>query len=150
LSCAAGNTGYFQYFGAGAGPVGKGYYSYNLGAWHVARDRAQQQLAFAGGCGVGSEQEQWLRADHAANPASCTVVMWHHPRFSSGTKHGSNATTQPFWQALYDAGAELVLAGHEHAAMTGSSCRWPAERTPTPVADPATRHRERAREDLNL
>ena len=65
------------------------------------------------GCGVGSEQEQWLRADLAAHRTSCTLAYWHHPRYSSG--HDGNSTfTQPLWEALDDAGAEIVLSGHSH------------------------------------
>ena len=69
--------------------------------------------ASIGGCGAGSPQEQWLRADLAAHPAACTLAYWHHPRFSSG-RHGNNSACRPLWQALYDAGADLVLAGHDH------------------------------------
>ncbi len=65
-------------------------------------------------CGAGSAQEQWLRADLAANPRTCTLAYWHHPRFSSGTTHGSHVSLQPIWQALYDYGADVVLSGHEH------------------------------------
>ena len=125
----AGNTGHFDYFGASAGPAGKGYYSYDLGTWHVIV--LNSNCSFVGGCHAGSVQEQWLRADLAANSASCTVAMWHHPRISSGGTHGSISAVQPFWQALYDAGAEVVLTGHEHSyqrhkMLSGSS-------TPDPV-----------------
>ena len=107
-----GSTGHFDYFGAGAGPVGKGWYSYDLGAWHVVVLNSNCQ--FVGGCHAGSEQEQWLRADLAASSASCTLAIWHHPRFTSGTFHRSDPATTPFWQALYEAGAEVVVSGHEH------------------------------------
>src|SRR5207245_2447655 len=66
-----------------------------------------------GGCRAGSPQEQWLRADLAAHSTTCTLAYWHHPRFSSG-EHGSQTYMQPIWQALYDAGADLVLGGHDH------------------------------------
>jgi hypothetical protein len=110
---ASGNTGYFDYFGASAGTPGKGYYSFELGTWHVVV--LNSNCSFVGGCQAGSAQEQWLRADLAAHQADCTVALWHHPRFSSGTEHGSDPTMQPFWQALYDGGADLVLNGHEHS-----------------------------------
>ena len=61
----------------------------------------------------GSIQERWLRADLAAHPSACTLAYWHHPRYSSG-HDGSHVTLQPFWKALDDAGAELVLTGHSH------------------------------------
>ncbi|MGH9010154.1 MAG: metallophosphoesterase family protein, partial [Acidimicrobiia bacterium] len=108
----SGATGYYGYFGASAGDPAKGYYSYNLGAWHVVV--LNSNCSAVGGCGSSSPQVQWLRADLAANPTQCTVAYWHHPRFSSGRNHGSDVTYQPFWQALYDHGADLVLAGHDH------------------------------------
>ncbi len=66
-----------------------------------------------GGCQVGSPQEQWLRADLSAHPATCTLAYWHHPRFSSG-QHGNAVEMQPIWQALYAAGVDVVLNGHDH------------------------------------
>ena len=104
-------NGYYQYFGAAAGDPTKGYYSYDLGGWHIVA--LNSNCSFVGGCGAGSAQEQWLRADLAAHPTSCTLAYWHHARFSSGS-HGNDATYTAFWQALYDANADLVLVGHEH------------------------------------
>jgi uncharacterized protein YjdB len=100
-------VGYGQYFGAAAGPVGKYYYSYDLGAWHIVVINNYVDMS------AGSPQEQWLRADLAAHPAVCTLAYWHQPRFSSGG-NGSDVTTQPIWQALYDYGADVVLNGHDH------------------------------------
>lgn len=108
----AGAAGYFGYFGTAAGEPSKGYYAYDLGAWRVYV--LNSNCSAVGGCGAGSAQEAWLRADLASNPRPCVVGMWHHARFSSGTSHGSNTAMQAFWQALYDHDAELVLAGHEH------------------------------------
>ncbi|MCA1702191.1 MAG: metallophosphoesterase, partial [Actinobacteria bacterium] len=105
-------SGYFDYFGAAAGPRGAGYYSYDVGAWHIIVLNSNCEKI--GGCHAGSVEEQWLRADLAANPRACIAAYWHHPRFSSGD-HGSDAATQPFWQALYEAGAELTIAGHDHS-----------------------------------
>jgi hypothetical protein len=103
-----GASGYYGYFGAAAGDPTKGYYSYDAGAWHVvvlnsniARDANSAQLA-------------WLRADLAANPRPCTLAYWHHPRFSSSSVHGNNLSVQAFWDALYEAGADVVMAGHDH------------------------------------
>ncbi len=107
----AGAAGYYEYFGAAAGDPDKGYYSYNLGAWHIVV--INSNCGKVGGCGAGSKQEQWLRADLAAHPMPCTLAYWHHPRFSSG-KHGSFSAMQPIWQALYEHGADVVLAGHDH------------------------------------
>ncbi len=99
---------YFAYFGALAGDSGVGYYSYELGAWHVISLNSNIDMR------AGSVQEQWLRADLAATRAHCVLAYWHHPRFSSGTKHGSQTKTAPLWQALHDSGADLVVSGHEH------------------------------------
>jgi 3',5'-cyclic AMP phosphodiesterase CpdA len=104
-------TGYFDYFGPAAGPRSRGYYSFNLGGWHLLA--LNSECAQVGGCAKGSRQERWLRADLAAHPARCTLAYWHKPRFSSGM-HGNNATYTAFWQALYRAGAEVVLVGHDH------------------------------------
>ncbi|CAN5630048.1 hypothetical protein BH20ACT14_BH20ACT14_01020 [soil metagenome] len=107
-----GAAGYYQYFGAAAGDPTKGYYSFDLGGWHLIA--LNSNCSSVGGCGAGSPQEQWLRADLASHSsASCTLAYWHHPRFSSG-EHGSDSTYQAFWQALYDANADLVLVGHDH------------------------------------
>jgi hypothetical protein len=104
--------GYYQYFGPAAGDPAKGYYSYDLGGWHVVA--LNSNCSFVGGCGAGSPQELWLRSDLAAHSAAaCTLAYWHHPRFSSGS-HGSDSTYTAFWQALYDANADLVLVGHDH------------------------------------
>ena len=107
----AGAAGYFEYFGAGAGDPTKGYYSYELGKWHVVA--LNSNCAAVGGCDAGSAQERWLRADLAAHPSHCTLAYWHHPRYSSG-RHGSDSSYVAFWQALVDADADLVLVGHDH------------------------------------
>ncbi len=69
----------------------------------------------AGGCGLGSPQEKWLKADLAANPTACTVAYWHRPRYSSGYSGSSFVSAQSaLWQDLYNAGTDLVLNGHDH------------------------------------
>ena len=104
-------SGYFGYFGAAAGDPSKGYYSYNMGAWHLIA--LNSNCDEVGGCGAGSPQELWLKADLAAHPAACTLAYWHHPRFSSGP-HGSDRSYDAFWRDLYQAGADVVLIGHDH------------------------------------
>lgn len=104
-------SGYFSYFGTAAGDPAKGYYSYDLGAWHIVV--LNSECSHAGGCKAGSPQERWLRADLAAHPTRCTLAYWHEPRFGSG-KQGINVRVTPLWQALYDSGAEVVLSGHVH------------------------------------
>ena len=102
---------YFDYFGAAAGTRGKGWYAYNVGSWRIYV--LNSNCGFVG-CAASGEQEQWLRTDLAANPRTCSLAIWHHPRYSSGSEHGSTMAVQPFWQALYDHGVELVLSGHDH------------------------------------
>ena len=107
----AGAAGYFGYFGAAAGDPAAGYYAYDLGAWHVVV--LNSNCAAVAGCGIGSPQERWLRTDLADHPAMCTLAYWHHPRFGSG-EHGDTEAMAPLWQALYEADADVVLAGHDH------------------------------------
>ncbi len=89
----------------------RGYYSYELGTWHVVV--LNSNCLPAGGCGVGSPQQRWLSADLARHPRGCTIAYMHHPRFSSGA-HGSDATIAPLWRTLALGGADVVLAGHDH------------------------------------
>jgi hypothetical protein len=89
----------------------RGYYSYELGAWHVVV--LNSNCRWAGGCGAGAPQERWLRNDLAAHRVRCTVAYMHHPRWSSGL-HGSDSTIAPLWRTLARGGADLVLAGHDH------------------------------------
>jgi hypothetical protein len=104
-------AGYYRYFGAAAGDPTKGYYSYDLGRWHLVA--LNSNCSAVGGCNEGSPQERWLRADLAAHRVRCTLAYWHHPRFSSGD-HGSDSAYSGFWRALYDAGADVVIVGHDH------------------------------------
>ncbi len=107
----AGADGYYTYFGAAAGTRSTGYYSYDIGTWHVVA--LNSECSQIGGCGVGSPQEQWLAADLAAHPAQCTLAYWNAPRFSSG-EHGNNVSYAAFWNDLYAAHADVVLNGHDH------------------------------------
>jgi acid phosphatase type 7 len=99
-----GASGYFGYFGSAAGPAGQGYYAYDLGTWRIYSLNSEM---------VSTAQVNWLESDLAANPASCVLAYWHHPRFSSG-RHGSDDAVAPFWDALHAAGAEVVVNGHDH------------------------------------
>ncbi|MGH3930181.1 MAG: DUF7594 domain-containing protein [Pseudonocardiaceae bacterium] len=104
----SGASGYYNYFGANAGPSGQGYYSYDLGSWHVVSLNSEVSMA------VGSAQEQWLRTDLAASTKPCTIAYWHKPRFTSGANHSPNTATGPLVQALYDFDAEVIATGHNH------------------------------------
>jgi hypothetical protein len=129
-----GASGYYKYFGAAAGESSKGYYSYDLGAWHIVALNSMCQNV--GGCGATSPMVTWLKSDLATNPSSCTLAYWHHPVFSSGAEHGNNPKMIPSWDALYDAGADVVLSGHDHDYE-----RF-APQTSSGVADPARGMRE--------
>jgi 3',5'-cyclic AMP phosphodiesterase CpdA len=99
---------YFAYFGERAG---RGFYSIELGNWHVVSldsnlDPVKHAAEYAA-------QLAWLRADLAAHPARCTLAFWHHPLYSSGG-HGSVPAMRDAWELLQQAGAELVLSGHDH------------------------------------
>ncbi len=104
--------GYFDYFGAAAGDRAKGYYSFDIGSWHLVA--LNSNCSKVGGCGPGSAQDTWLRQDLAANPARCTLGFWHHPPFSSGNYRPGVASAVPLFQALYDYGADVALVGHDH------------------------------------
>ncbi len=109
-----GASGYFGYFGVSAGDPTKGYYSYDLGAWHlIALNTNDNSCGFVG-CNASSAQVAWLKADLAQNKQKCTLAYWHHPRFNSGSTHGNFTGAQAFWDALYVGGADIVLNGHEH------------------------------------
>ena len=99
-----GAAGYFGYFGAAAG---RGYYSFRLGQWRL----------FSLNSNLGPRQHAvqlaWLREELTRQSARCTLAYWHHPLYSSGM-HGNSARMKDVWQVLYEAGAELVLAGHDH------------------------------------
>lgn len=110
----SGAAGYFSYFGGAAGDPTKGYYSFDLDSWHLIA--LNSNCASVGGCDGGSPQERWLRADLAAHQNACTLAYWHHPRFTTRSVggHVSNPEMQPFWQALYEFRADVVLSGHQH------------------------------------
>jgi acid phosphatase type 7 len=107
----SGASGYFGYFGSAAGDPKKGYYSYDRGTWHVVVLNSNcSQVA----CAAGSAQEKWLTADLANHPNKCTLAYFHAPLYSSG-QHGNSTYVRPFWKALYQANADLVLSGHDHS-----------------------------------
>lgn len=102
-----GASPYFAYFGANAGPAGLGYYSFDVGSWHAIALNSNIDVS------AGSAQAAWLRGDLAASRARCTIAYWHHPLFTSGPD-GPTPQMREFWRLLYDAGADVVLNGHEH------------------------------------
>ena len=116
---------YFSYFGAAAGDPARGYYSYDLGAWHIIH--LNSECSKVGGCRPTSPQGQWLRADLAANPRACILALHHEPLFSS---KGGDSDLRDFWDPLYAAGADVVLSGHRH------NYERFARQSPAAVADP--------------
>jgi hypothetical protein len=134
-------TGYFGYFGVAAHQQPTGWYSYDLGAWHIIVLNSSFLESQALGRVLNVQtQLAWLSADLAAHPATCTLAMWHHPHFSSGTTHGTHpeetTPTKPFWDTLYAHGADVILSGHEH------NYERFAPQTPDSVADPTNGIRE--------
>jgi hypothetical protein len=129
-----GATYYFSYFGEAAGDPKTGYYSYELGSWHIIV--LNSECLQVGGCNVNSAEEKWLRADLAAHPVACTLAYFHKPLFSSGGAHGDDLEIVPLWQALYDANADVVVGGHDHDYE-----RF-APQTPLAKPDPARGIRE--------
>jgi hypothetical protein len=127
-----GGAAYFDYWGAAAGLRGAGYYSYELGSWHILVLNSNCRFV---ACSRGSLQETWLRNDLALHRTRCTLAYFHHPLFSS-TLGTATPAVQPLWQALYDAGADLVLSGHAHNYQ-----RF-APQAPSGAADPARGIRE--------
>ncbi len=103
--------GYYDYFGSAAGLPSRGYYSFNLGAWHLVALNAN--CSFIGGCFSGSAEERWLAADLRRHPSACTLAYWHQPRFTSG-EHGNAPASGAFWRDLFAAHADVVLNAHEH------------------------------------
>ncbi len=99
-----GGTGYFGYFGSQAGPAGQGYYSYDLGEWHIIVLDSERNLA---------TQATWLKADLAANPKRCTLAYWHKPYFTSGDLPPATSL-RSFVDILHNAGAEVIVTGHNH------------------------------------
>jgi hypothetical protein len=128
-----GASGYFGYFGAAAGDPTKGYYSYDLGQWHIVS--LNSMCENVGGCGANSPMLSWLEQDLAANPAACTLAYFNHPLFSSG-HHGNKTKVRPIWDVLYGAGADVVVNGRDHDYE-----RF-APQDPSGAADPARGIRE--------
>ena len=102
-----GAAGYFDYFGARAGEPAKGYYSFDIGQWHIVSLNSNRELE------SGSPQWLWLEADLRRHRHACVLAYWHHPRFSSGP-HGDDVRLQAIWALLYQQGVSVVVAGHDH------------------------------------
>lgn len=106
----AGAAGYFNYFGSAAGQPGQGYYSFDVGTWHIIA--LNSNCGDAGGCSATSPQGLWLANDLQTHTNFCTLAFWHIPLFSSGGRANNNS--KAFWQLLYDNNADLILSAHDH------------------------------------
>lgn len=109
-------TPYFDYFGSAAGPKGLGYYSYNLGNWHIV---SLNSMAGRTGAPTKADQEKWLKEDLEKNEKPCILAYWHHPLFSSGDGHGDQPNdpgrfTDSLWKILLDHKADVIINGHDH------------------------------------
>jgi CARDB/Calcineurin-like phosphoesterase len=113
-----GAAGYFGYFGAAAGDSTKGYYSYDLGSWHIVALNSNSNCSTIS-CAAGSDQETWLRTDLAQHAHDCILAYWHHPLYSSSQTDSEgdivqDSAVRPLFKALYDYHADIVLNGHQH------------------------------------
>ena len=110
-SSGSNGNGYFAYFGARAGTAGRGWYSFNVGQWHLVA--LNSNCSAVGGCGSSSPQVTFLKNDLAAHHPACTLAYWHHARFSSGP-NGNLAAYDAIWKVLYSHHVDVVLSGHDH------------------------------------
>ena len=110
-------SAYFAYWGERAGSAERGYYSFDLGRWHVIALNTNCKAPGVGGCEAGSAEEKWLRQDLEDHGRSCMVAFGHHALYSSGVfkSHAVHLELRDLWRDLYVAHADLVLAGHEHS-----------------------------------
>lgn len=104
---------YYAYFGDRAGSPNKGYYSYDLGEWHIIALNSEMIVNVGFTAEVRNAQLEWLDQDLKSNTKTCTLAYWHHPRWSSGW-HGNDPRIDVFWQRLYNAGVDVILNGHDH------------------------------------
>ncbi len=100
--------GYYDYFGELAGPPNQGYYSFDVGAWHIISLDSNVDARVVG------TQGKWLRADLKAHPGTCTLAFWHHPIFSTDISPDTNYTVKQLWWLLYLYGADVIINGHVH------------------------------------
>jgi 3',5'-cyclic AMP phosphodiesterase CpdA len=99
---------YYDYFGENAGPRGRGYYSYNLGEWHII------SLDSDGKANSRSRQYKWLKEDLEQNKTACMLAYWHVPKFSSGA-HGNHKEFNDVWELMYEHGVDVIVNGHDHS-----------------------------------
>ncbi|HVX45624.1 MAG TPA: metallophosphoesterase [Mycobacteriales bacterium] len=144
---AQNGAGYFGYFNGhdqdgqpnAQGQAGddtdenQGWYSYNLGDWHIVSLNIECDSApFKNDCsttdgGLLAKETHWLADDLAANNQPCTIAYWHQPTFTAadtsadvpdpnapGADSTEGLAADAWWKLLYKNHATLVLNGHEH------------------------------------
>lgn len=130
--------GYCDYFGKRARcDEGFAWYETKLGPWRVISldSGGKTPGSSLDGFAAGTRQRAWLRRALARTGTKCTLVFWHHPRFSSGN-HGDDIRSKEVWDELMKAGVDVVLAGHDHhyerfAALNASGERDDARGIPS-------------------
>ena len=117
---------YFTYFNGGqsgsvpAGNWREGWYSFDVGSWHVISLNGECKALYGSAtlCGPNTPEMQWLTKDLADNKArgktACTLAYWHRPLFTTG-KDDPTPWVKPFWDALYQYNADVILNGHNHS-----------------------------------
>lgn len=89
-------------------------YSFDLGGWHIVQLPSTCERYSGSTCSVASINT-WLAADLAAHPSACTLAYTHEPYWTSPTAtHTRSSVLKPWMTTLYNAGAEIVLSGHQH------------------------------------
>ena len=122
-------NGYFQYFGTKAGSFGNSWYSYDLGNWHIVA--IDSECAKVGGCGVGSAQYEWVKADLQRSTTACLAFAWHRPRWTSSTAATPETSMSALYQLGIAEGADFILSGHAHNYERFA--RLAADGTPSPT-----------------
>jgi len=131
--------GYFDYFNGASNATGragdrtKGYYSYDLGAWHIVA--LNSECAATPSRCSSDDELSWLETDltdwDARHPGtSCVLAYWHRARFSSAATPPEAPEMAPFWQKLQNHRADVILSGHAHSYERFAPLR--ADRTSGP------------------
>jgi 3',5'-cyclic AMP phosphodiesterase CpdA len=64
---------------------------------------------------MSKEQLDWLEKELAASGSDWKIPFFHHPLYSSGDTHGSDATLREQLEPLFlKYGVDVVFSGHEH------------------------------------
>src|SRR5680860_316106 len=111
---------YFEYFESLDMPEPEGWYSYELGEWHVIV--LNSNCGNVGGCDEGDPQGEWLREELDQVDTDNILAYWHNPLFSAG-EHGNFDRVEDLYEMLDEAGADVILTAHDHDYQ-----RWAPQR----------------------